>query len=95
MEKKTLEQNILIAKFMGATVDKYGDWTIPNVSIPYQGYERYGDQDPCLDFKNKCKDYEMQYHKSWDWIMSVVEKIRSLGNTVNISTNYFFKKVSN
>ncbi|MBK7362652.1 MAG: hypothetical protein IPJ01_10190 [Micavibrio sp.] len=81
MEQEVIQKNnVLIAKFMGATVDKYGEWKIPNVSIPYQGFEQYGDGEPCLKFTDECRDYEMQYHKSWDWIMPVIENINSTHN---------------
>lgn len=75
----TIKNNILIAKFMGATVSG-SEYKIPKVSIPYQGWERFGDNDPCLKFTDECRDWEMQYHKSWDWIMPVIEKINSTHN---------------
>ncbi len=75
--RNRIKNNVLIAEFMGATKND-SEWKIPNVSIPYQGFERYGDCEPCLKFTDKCQTYEMEYHKSWNWIMPVVEKIESL-----------------
>jgi hypothetical protein len=75
----TIKNNVLIAKFMGATVSG-SEYKIPKVSIPYQGWERFGDNEPCLKFTDECRDWEMEYHKSWGWIMPVVEKI----NTVSV-----------
>lgn len=63
------EYNKLIAKFMGET--KYKDeeaWSIT----------RHGYLTVHGDFKTKFRASELKYHKSWDWLMPVVEKIEEI-----------------
>lgn len=58
--------NKLIAEFMGATAYKHGIFEA--VNFPEATKEGF-------------KSYDLiylQYHSSWDWIMTVVEKIESL-----------------
>lgn len=80
METKTLtieESNKLIAEFMGATytVDDYGDY----------GYKF---EKPVFgEWHTMFQASALKYHTSWDWIMSVVEKIESIGMKVNIFTD--------
>jgi hypothetical protein len=41
------------------------------------------------------KDYtSLKFHKSWDWLMKVVDKIESLGYLVEIRDNVCFVKTS-
>lgn len=85
MSNDITNSNKIIAQFMGATVDKIGRWKIPNVSIPYQGFEEFGDCEPCLKFNNECYDWEMKYHNSWDWLMPVIDKIELEGYYISIT----------
>lgn len=76
------KNNKLIAEFMGYSnvLDEtedlmyYPDWFIPN---------------PIKEKNNKNRPTSIElfrYHKSWKWLMPVVEKIESLGYFVKIST---------
>lgn len=65
----TKENNLLIAKFMGAIEKGDGEWL----------------DTPCCVTGETPRGYEsthighLEYHQSWSWIMPVVEKIESLG----------------
>lgn len=68
---ENLENNETIAEFMGieeAYNPNGNDWvlktTIPNTN---------GD----TDILESCKSNELKYHNSWDWLMTVVDKIES------------------
>lgn len=58
-QQEILEKNKLIAEFMGLFYDR-GDWR-DDEGIIYSLYDLYKGVIP--------------YHKSWDWLMPVVEKI--------------------
>lgn len=60
----TIEQNKLIAEFMGAKMRKNGYF--------YDGIT-------FSTGWNTCRPENMKYHDSWDWLMPVVEKIHGLG----------------
>jgi len=71
-KEEIFEGNKLIAKFMGWEVD---DYTGREVNYFVEGQ---------LDVYPKVvSDWvafqHMKFHSSWDWLMSVVEKIESLG----------------
>ena len=66
------ENNKLIAEFMGveeAYNPNGNDWVLKTTTP-----DAYGD----TDILESCKDNELQYHSSWDWLMPVVEKIEGL-----------------
>lgn len=63
LEKSILENNKLIAEFMGIEVSKIGKKF--RFHLP-----------PCGYFKVHPKF--IKYHVSWDWLMPVVEKIESI-----------------
>jgi hypothetical protein len=64
----TIEGNKLIAEFTG-------EWELrkPDLSRAYKG-EHYLHKDR----QYIINDIELKYHTSWDWLMPVVEKIRTL-----------------
>ena len=61
---KTIEDNKLIAEFMG-------------LSEPYE-LPQHGTIRPNGHFKTEFTKEQLRYHSSWDWLMPVVEKIESL-----------------
>lgn len=75
MNKQIAENNKLIAEFMGhkvgITQDEYDD--LNDKGIENVVYLFHEDNLP--------------YHKEWDWLMVVIEKIKSLGYVTEISGN--------
>lgn len=67
IDKETLENNKLIAEFMGARYNQiFGVWT--------------SDIIPLNNYGNPSSTQQLKYHKSWDWLMPLVEKIEKLTN---------------
>jgi hypothetical protein len=74
--KEMLKNNKLIAIFM---ISKDGKkLKVPGMIYQQDSYDNLYIKD-YLD-KEDCKSFK--YHKSWDWLMPVVEKIESLGYCV-------------
>lgn len=73
-----IQNNRLIAEFMGARL------THPHI---YE-YEIY----PTEHSSKYWDDYAMLYHKEWNWLMPVVEKIEKLGFNTNVSYEYMSRK---
>jgi len=77
-ENEILESNKLIVKFIGAKLfkrcSKYELW------IPLHGAYK-------IDTIEVEKGETLKFHKSWDWLMPVVEKIEGLNYYVKISQN--------
>ena len=67
----TTENNKLIAEFMGYTILQYSGNNNPVYNIPV----RKEDQ-PGIGYVPEF----MKYHKSWDWLMLVVEKIENIAD---------------
>ena len=69
-----MKDNKLIAEFMGFQKTNIGwydsEETMPPLSNTYDS--------------NTFDEHELAFHKSWDWLMPVVEKIESLGYDVII-----------
>lgn len=65
----TLQGNVLIAKFMGATVANlpFGNDTMQMVGHPFPSKMWL------------CKSSELEYDSSFDWLMPVVEKMDEFG----------------
>ena len=82
MEKKNLmnteEENKLIARFMGGNLEDNG-WNFclsdfgTNVIGGYGFYE----------------SFDLKFHKSWDWLMAVVDKIENLQGSAFTTTPKF------
>ena len=81
-QKETIENNRLIAEFMGLEPNRGGE------------YEMY----QVLDFiedKPRSKHFyfpsEMMFHESWDWLMLVIEEISKrfeVNNNFHLYNNY-------
>jgi len=79
----TLENNKLIAEFMGAVGAPMYNPTIWDIYIT-------GCLDVDSDLENAKHFYtpdEMEYHSSWEWLMPVVEEMHTYGCEVVISSN--------
>ena len=55
------ENNRLVAEFMGYTLNENDEYPIEYITV--QGHW------------DTCSIQDLNYHKSWDWLMKVVEKI--------------------
>ena len=73
------ETNKLIAEFMGFTKEKNLGYYDNNMNMAQVVYDVQNGN--CFD--------ELLFDKSWDWLMSVVEKIENLGYGVTIGTGTF------
>jgi hypothetical protein len=66
-EEEILEDNKLIAEFMGAEKSHFGDYLIYPINTDKNAFGK--------------TDYsDVKYHSSWDWLMPVLEKIRDMKN---------------
>lgn len=72
-----METNKLIAEFMQADMNDNGTFELP----------QYGSIRPNGAFKTEFTKDQLKYHKDWNWLMEVVEKIESMGFEVNIGGN--------
>lgn len=79
------ESNKLIAEFMGWYQEDGDDlhWMVNDgISIKV-----------IYSIPNNYPHRTLPFHRSWDWLMPVVEKIQSVGYNISISTNGFVKIV--
>lgn len=67
--EETIAANKLIAMFMGAWIHQYG-----------KRRERYVFNDDRGSIRLSVTCEHLKYHKSWDWLMPVCEKINSIDN---------------
>jgi hypothetical protein len=67
----TLENNKLIAEFLGATF-KENEFYFPAIVF------KTG--------KNYFENHELKFHSDWNWLMEVVEKIENLGYNFQITS---------
>jgi len=58
------ENNKIIAEFMGYALNENDEYPIEYITV--QGHW------------DTCSIQDLNYHKSWDWLMKVVEKITSI-----------------
>lgn len=87
--KEIIEGNKLIAEFMGVT-QKENNW--------YDGFELHQAGLPFRCGAEGNGTHELKFDTSWDWLMSVVEKISSLSkpnftDEINRKRIEIFKKV--
>lgn len=68
-KQRIIEGNRLIAKFMG------GVWVTDK---PYSFIKEYWLNTQANNNKQLAQDYDLKYHKKWNWLMPVVEKIESI-----------------
>lgn len=64
-----MENNKLIAEFMG----------MEHCYRPYgDGFMEVKENGSCIELE------DLQYHKSWDWLMPVINKIKSIDSTYEV-----------
>lgn len=82
VKEEILESNKLIAEFMGGKYNNQVNFRIAQneIWLPIHGVTKFNTAD-------LGSGKILEYHKSWDWLMPVVEKIESLGYTTLIK-NY-------
>lgn len=87
--KNILENNKLIAEFMGGKLRNESRLKLApqEIWLPSQGVCRY-------DTIETGRGKTLQYHKSWDWLMPVVEKIEILGYYTSIRLNKYTNKTT-
>jgi hypothetical protein len=87
-DKEIIEGNKLIAEFMGwkcTSRKSYNDdilvlYTDKDTIFKYNKHGYLYNKNPW--------DAPLKYHSSWDWLMPVVEKIKSLGDSYEINGLY-------
>ena len=70
-QKEIREGNSIIAEFMG---------------LPYPGKDVHGNEGYIFSVFYSASKESTNYHKSWDWLMLVIEKIEAFPFTVQISS---------
>lgn len=82
-EEQIIEWNMLLARFMGGKDKTEKAIGIPDkhLWLPFHGICRF-------DTIQVGKGPTLQYHRSWDWLMDVVEKIESLGYEAQITSSW-------
>lgn len=80
MTQKEVDGNKLIVEFMGYTIKNANEW---------YNYE----QAWLPDGKTHYPTELLKFHKSWDWLMPVVNKIRSLYNSAEIDICYYAEDI--
>lgn len=74
MTEEVVNGNKIIAKFMGGEFRE---------NLPYTYIKSGWFNTPANNSQHIAQDYDFKYHKSWEWLMPVVEKIEK--------ENYGFK----
>jgi hypothetical protein len=74
--KNTTENNKLIAQFLGQKVEPF--------EFPQFGFIKTNG-----DWKDTFTEDQLKFHKDWNWLMEVVEKIDSLKDKENNGKYYF------
>lgn len=88
MSKDKLENNKLIAEFMGFSLNQFGEVDNSNIYLQWMStnincvYDIQHDDFPLLDRNDYWK-----FHSSWDWLMPVLEKIEENYYTEILGTN--------
>lgn len=80
--EKTVENNILLAEFLGWETDEV-EVIAPKsleVIVPFETVKGFF---TTSIFKHE----ELKFHNDWNWLMLVVDKIESLGFSVTIHTD--------
>lgn len=81
----TTEKNKLIAEFLQVDKNENGTFELP----------QYGTIRLNGDFKTEFIAENLQYHKDWNWLMEVVEKIENDINGLSIYYLEIFKSPTN
>jgi hypothetical protein len=76
-EKEILENNKLIAEFMGYKINEDLNFSIPTTEPFWNGSNigEWGYHDKKDNYS--IGEWNLCYNKSWDWLMPVVEKIEN------------------
>ena len=80
-----LENNKLIAEFFGLKYDKPSKFKVLDGNIPIKGYYEANDESIFIlneYYEGVVEENSMLFHKSYDWLMPVVEKISSINDNV-------------
>lgn len=80
IQKEIIEGNKLIAEFMGAIITQCYSY----IEDIQDGLEYYFSKENAPEDRLRYSSSGIKYHSSWDWLMSVVEKIESLGYSSEI-----------
>lgn len=83
---ETIDSNKLIASFMGARVMAFQDGTEGHTF--WNPGDMAGRSGSFPDGSTNYYTYNKGYNDSWDWLMPVVDKIESLGYSVEIIETY-------
>lgn len=100
MDQKTIDGNILISKYMDAVIE---EWYPKNTQYPDQSglhasFRSQTDEEKkagILTYPGNEKYHAVEllkYHSSWEWLMTVVEKIESMGYEVEIGRHLYRNK---
>lgn len=74
-KEQILEYNKKCAEFLGYSYDDMSEtYETPHLKLVEP--QAFGDE----QFSCKLKDYELDFHKDWNWIMEVVEAINKTKN---------------
>ena len=85
-----IENNKLIAEFLGWEKSEMKLF-VPTVSTVYRTIEYYNGEKVVGSFTHPSS---MKFHKSWDWLMPIVEKVESMKYVVTITQNICTIKAS-
>ena len=77
-EIEIIEENKLIAEFMGAEKSHFGDYIVYPLNVDANAF-------------GKTEYSDLKYHSSWNWLMPVVEKIGLLKYPFYIYTSHIQK----
>lgn len=78
----TKDKNILIAEFMGYEKNRGRYFIYERGYIDNQGI-----------WKDYFSDEELEFHESWDWLESVINKIKQIGFDIVINKNIAKKEL--
>ena len=80
---KTIENNILIAKFLGFDLQRYeDDGVVEGYKLPYE------------QMKSTFSEDELKFNTSWDWLMPVVSKCYEYGELDNTQREQIIASLS-
>jgi hypothetical protein len=87
-KEQILEGNQLIALFMGAAIEQ--DYCIIK-DQQQDGLGFYFNKSNAPDIDLRYSSFGIKYHKSWNWLMPVVEKIESMFYSVNNTSSPWYE----
>lgn len=79
--KKATQEILMFLKAVNGAFS--GDLKVPGFEVPAIRYEKYGDHDAYLGTSDSFQHYETAFHKNYEWLMHLWNKIEETGyNTV-------------